>query len=130
MSPKEQKITSCRRAMACALSIISSGVTHTGQPGPVQPLQFPPAAGNRILAVDGVWPPHTSIMTHGRVCTLRIWLTTFCATFHRDIHPDISLPLTSRGLHPPPAHPGSESWVHLLQQLVGATGFFLVKNHS
>ena len=34
MSPKEQKITSGRRAMACALSIISSGVTQTGQPGP------------------------------------------------------------------------------------------------
>ena len=34
MSPKEQKITSGRRAMACALSIISSEVTQTGQPGP------------------------------------------------------------------------------------------------
>ena len=34
MSPKEQKITSEFRAMAWALSIISNGVTHTGQPGP------------------------------------------------------------------------------------------------
>ena len=34
MSPKEQKITFGRRAISSALSIISSGVTHTGQPGP------------------------------------------------------------------------------------------------
>ena len=34
ISPNEQKITSGRPAMAIALSIISSGVTHTGQPGP------------------------------------------------------------------------------------------------
>ncbi len=34
MSPKEVKITSGRRAMASALSMSSSGVTHTGQPGP------------------------------------------------------------------------------------------------
>ena len=35
MSPNEQKITSGRAAMASAWSISSSGVTHTGQPGPV-----------------------------------------------------------------------------------------------
>src|SRR5712691_13381606 len=34
MSPKEQKITSGCCAMASALSIISSEVTQTGQPGP------------------------------------------------------------------------------------------------
>ena len=34
MSPKEQKITSGRCAMATALSINSIGVTQTGQPGP------------------------------------------------------------------------------------------------
>ena len=34
MSPKEQKMTSGRAAIASALSMISSGVTHTGQPGP------------------------------------------------------------------------------------------------
>lgn len=34
MSPKEQKITSGREAISSALSITSSGVTHTGQPGP------------------------------------------------------------------------------------------------
>jgi hypothetical protein len=34
MSPNEQKITSGRAAMATALSMISMGVTHTGQPGP------------------------------------------------------------------------------------------------
>jgi hypothetical protein len=34
MSPNEQKITSGRAAMASALSMISTGVTQTGQPGP------------------------------------------------------------------------------------------------
>ncbi len=34
MSPKQQKMTSGRGAMCTALSISSSGVTHTGQPGP------------------------------------------------------------------------------------------------
>jgi hypothetical protein len=34
MSPNEQKITSGRRAIASPRSIISTGVTHTGQPGP------------------------------------------------------------------------------------------------
>jgi len=34
MSPNEQKMTSGRAAMARALSMTSSGVTHTGQPGP------------------------------------------------------------------------------------------------
>ena len=34
MSPKEQKITSGRDAISSALSINSSGVTQTGQPGP------------------------------------------------------------------------------------------------
>ena len=34
MSPNEVKITPGRAAMAWALSICSSGVTHTGQPGP------------------------------------------------------------------------------------------------
>ena len=34
MSPKEQKITSGRAAMASPLSMMSTGVTQTGQPGP------------------------------------------------------------------------------------------------
>ena len=40
MSPKEQKITSGRAAIAIALSISSSGVTHTGQPGPCTSVDF------------------------------------------------------------------------------------------
>jgi hypothetical protein len=34
MSPNDVKITPGRDAMAWARSIVSSGVTHTGQPGP------------------------------------------------------------------------------------------------
>jgi hypothetical protein len=34
MSPNEQKMTPGWAAIASALSIISSGVTQTGQPGP------------------------------------------------------------------------------------------------
>ncbi len=40
MSPNEQKITSGRAAMASAWSIISSGVTQTGQPGPWNEFDF------------------------------------------------------------------------------------------
>ena len=34
MSPKEQRITSGSRAIATARSMVSAGVTQTGQPGP------------------------------------------------------------------------------------------------
>ncbi len=34
MSPNEQKTTPGRAAISSALSIVSSGVTQTGQPGP------------------------------------------------------------------------------------------------
>jgi len=34
MSPNEQKMTSSRAAISSARSIISSGVTQTGHPGP------------------------------------------------------------------------------------------------
>ncbi len=34
MSPKEQKVTPGRAAMARAWSMSATGVTHTGQPGP------------------------------------------------------------------------------------------------
>src|SRR5438132_11629222 len=67
MSPNEQKITSRRAAMACARSIISSEVTHTGHPGPWTS-SIPPGRNSSIpyLTMLWVWPPHTSIRTHGR----------------------------------------------------------------
>ena len=68
MSPNEVKITSGRPAMAIALSISSTGVTHTGQPGPWTRVI---ASGSRrsmpALISVWVWPPQISISVHGRV---------------------------------------------------------------
>ncbi len=73
MSPKEQKITSGRRAMAWALSIISSEVTQTGQPGPWTSSTSPASRWSMpYLTMVWVWPPQTSIKTQGRVTMRRI----------------------------------------------------------
>ena len=62
------KITPSRAAMACALSIVSSGVTHTGHPGPCT--SSIPSGRSRSMpcfTIEWVWPPQTSIITQGRV---------------------------------------------------------------
>src|SRR3974390_148168 len=41
MSPNEQSVTSGREAISIALSIYSTGVTQTGQPGPCTKLTSP-----------------------------------------------------------------------------------------
>ena len=72
MSPNEVKITPGRRAMACALSICSSGVTHTGQPGPCTSSISPGSRRSMpCLTIECVWPPQTSMSVHGRVVTRR-----------------------------------------------------------
>src|SRR5262245_53713076 len=68
MSPNEQKVTPGREAMAWARSIISSEVTHTGQPGP----WTSSTSGGRTrsmpyLTMVCVWPPQTSMRVHDRV---------------------------------------------------------------
>src|SRR5262249_42247677 len=81
MSPKEQKITSGREAMAWALSIISSEVTQTGQPGPCTSST---CSGMRrsIPCFTMLWvcPPHTSISAHGFVTVRWIWSRRVRAT--------------------------------------------------
>ena len=81
MSPKDVKITPGVRAIACALSICSSGVTHTGQPGPCTSSS---SAGSRrsmpCLTIECVCPPQTSISVHGRVVTRRTSATILAAT--------------------------------------------------
>ena len=81
MSPNEQKITSGRCAMACALSIISSDVTQTGQPGPCTSSIL---SGNKrsipYLTMVCVCPPQTSINTHGLVAMRRSSSTIFVAS--------------------------------------------------
>src|SRR5258708_1854138 len=79
MSPNEQKMTPGREAMAWARSIISSGVTHTGQPGPWT--GSTPAGISRSMpyfTMVWVWPPHTSIRVQGRV-TQRAMAATSCS---------------------------------------------------
>src|SRR5579884_2065433 len=73
MSPKEQKITSGRAAMVTALSINSSGVTQTGQPGPwTRVISGGSSSSMPYLTMVCVWPPHISINVQGRVVTARI----------------------------------------------------------
>src|ERR1017187_3584035 len=81
MSPNEQKMTFGRRAIACARSIISSGVTHTGHPGPCT--SSTPSGrswSSPFLTMEWVWPPQTSISTQGRVWMRRISATILAAT--------------------------------------------------
>ena len=73
MSPKEQKITPGCAAMASALSIISSGVTQTGQPGPwISSISSGSSWSMPLRMIEWVCPPQTSIMAHGRVVMARI----------------------------------------------------------
>ena len=78
MSPNEVKMTSGRRAMAIARSIISSGVTQTGQPGPWTSV----TDGGSISSIPNrisvcVCPPQISISVQGRVTMPRIDAANF-----------------------------------------------------
>jgi len=73
MSPKLQKITSGREAMATALSTSSTGVTHTGQPGPwMRRISGGSSSSMPKRTMLWVWPPHTSMMAQGRVTRARM----------------------------------------------------------
>ncbi len=68
MSPNEQKITPGSPAMAIAVSMLSAGVTQTGQPGPCS--KVTPGGSNRSMpwrTMECVWPPQISISVQGRV---------------------------------------------------------------
>ncbi|CAM5687651.1 hypothetical protein SAFG77S_04910 [Streptomyces afghaniensis] len=73
MSPKEQKITPGREAISSALSMTSSGVTQTGQPGPwINSTCSGSSWSMPCRMIEWVCPPHTSIRAHGRVAVARI----------------------------------------------------------
>ena len=68
MSPNEQKITSGRAAISSALSMISSGVTQTGQPGPwISSMPSGSSWSMPCRMIEWVWPPQTSIIAQGCV---------------------------------------------------------------
>src|SRR5450756_519329 len=68
MSPNEQKMTLGREANATALSIFSSGVTHTGQPGPCSNVTSRGSSSSiPYFRIACVWPPQTSMSVHGLV---------------------------------------------------------------
>src|SRR6185503_6123706 len=78
MSPKEQNVTSGREAIAWARSSTSSGVTHTGQPGPcTSSMAGGSTSSIPYLTIVCVWPPHTSMIVHGRVTRASIARTSF-----------------------------------------------------
>ncbi len=55
-----------RAAMSSALSISSSGVTHTGQPGPwTSSISGGSSWSMPWRTMAWVWPPQISMMTHG-----------------------------------------------------------------
>jgi len=61
-------MTSGREAMATARSIITRGVTQTGQPGPWIRLTRDGSSWSRPnFRIEWVWPPQTSIRVHGWV---------------------------------------------------------------
>src|SRR5262245_36375222 len=73
MSPNEQKMTPGRDAISKARSISSSGVTHTGQPGPwTSDTCGGSSSSSPCRTTECVCPPHTSMSTHGRVTLARI----------------------------------------------------------
>jgi hypothetical protein len=80
MSPNEQKMTPGWAAIASALSMISSGVTQTGQPGPwIISIALGQQLVDAVPMIEWVWPPQTSIMAQGRVVTAEIWSTSLRA---------------------------------------------------
>ena len=82
MSPKEQKITSGRCAICTALSINSSGVTQTGQPGPcTSSISFGSNSSSPNFTMAWVCPPQISMIVHGCVVILRISCAKPCAAF-------------------------------------------------
>ena len=67
MSPNEQKITSGRAAISSALSMISSGVTQTGQPGPwIISISSGSSWSMPCRMIEWVCPPQTSMIAQRR----------------------------------------------------------------
>jgi hypothetical protein len=68
ISPKEQKITSGREAISIALSMSSTGVTQTGQPGPcTRVISLGSSSSIPNLMIAWVWPPQISMIVQGLV---------------------------------------------------------------
>ena len=94
MSPNEQKITPGRAAISSALSISSSGVTQTGQPGPWMSViswrqQFVDAElddGVRLAAADLHERPRPrgDAANRPRVARRRFRVPVFVDEFHGD----------------------------------------------
>ena len=75
MSPNEQKMTSGRAAISSALSITSSGVTQTGQPGPwISSIPSGSSWSSPCRMIEWVCPPQTSIIAQGWVAVA--WMSS------------------------------------------------------
>ena len=73
MSPNEQTIASGRAAMSIARSIIATGVTQTGHPGPCTSSTSGGSTWSMPWRISvWVWPPQTSMSVHGRVTVAAI----------------------------------------------------------
>ena len=82
MSPNDVKMTSSLEAMAMDLSIISKGVTQTGQPGPCTIRTFSGSISSiPYLRIVCVCPPHTSIIVHDFLVISCILFISILAVF-------------------------------------------------
>src|ERR1700754_117922 len=74
MSPNEQKTTPGCDAISSALSMISSGVTHTGHPGPwIISMVSGSSWSMPCRMIECVWPPHTSMIDQRLLVAVLIW---------------------------------------------------------
>ena len=68
-------MTSGRAAISSALSITSSGVTQTGQPGPwISSMPSGSSWSRPCRMIEWVWPPQTSIIAQGWVAVA--WMSS------------------------------------------------------
>src|SRR5512140_3143087 len=130
MSPNDVKIVFGRRATSMARSIISSGVTQTGQPGPWTRVTI---SGSIWSIPDRssvcVWPPQISMTAHGRVTVLRIARIIACAPASSRYSSTYFIAATVAGSGALPALRDVEALqlAHLLQRLEDVEGVLLVE---
>ena len=80
ISPKDVKMTPGWPAIAIALSIVSSGVTQTGHPGPwTRVISGGSRSPESDLTIVCVCPPQISMIVQGRVTIARICRATAAA---------------------------------------------------
>ena len=112
-------MTSGRAAISSALSIISSGVTQTGQPGPwMSVICLGSSSSMPNFTMACVWPPQTSMMFHGCV--------VIAMDFPRELLREFAVAIFVEEFHGPPSLQAPPKLLHLLQILEDLVRLVLV----